>query len=333
MRIAFVRSCPSLAAALLAALLGSSVLAVGARDACADVAAAARAFSDGQAAQLEGDYDRAAQSFELAFSITPSKEALRSAVRARQHVKQLARAATLAELLLAQYAADPASARLAQDVIAEAKPKLGRMAITCSASCTVAVGGRAISVKAAELHVVYVTPGTQALELTFEGGQAVTRELVVGAGDDVKVPIERPAVEAPPTAPAGPPETAPEPPHPVTSPTPEVAREPHGLSPLVAISGAVVTVGLAATGVWSGLDTNHAHDAYVADPTPRGWSDGRSKQLRTNVLFAGAAATGIATALVAVFWTRWHGEETSPPLVGIAPSASDGLVVTWGSAF
>jgi hypothetical protein len=321
---------------VLASVLASVVLAIAPRDVGADVAAAARAFSDGQAAQLEGDYDRAAQSFELAFAIAPSKEALRSAVRARQHVKQLARAATLAELLLAQYAADPASVRLALDVIAEAKPKLGRMAITCAASCTVAVGGRAISVKAAESHVVYVIPGSQALEITFDGGQPVTRELVVAAGDDIKVPVERPAVEAPPAAPARPtppPEAAVEPPRLVAPPPPVVAREPRGLSPLVAITGAVVTVGLAGTGVWSGLDTNHAHDAYAADPTSRGWSEGRSKQLRTNVLFAGAAAAGITTALVAVFWTRWHGEESSAPVVGITSSAGNGVVVTWGSTF
>ena len=322
--------------AILASLVGSFVLVIAARDGHADVAAAARAFSEGQAAQLEDDYDRAAQSFELAFSIAPSKEALRSAVRARQHVKQLSRAATLAELLLAQYAADPASVRLALDVIAEAKPKLGRMAITCAASCTVAVGGRAISVKVAESHIVYVAPGSQSLELTFEGGQAVTRELVVGAGEDVKVAIERPAVEpaaAAPLRPARPPEAAPDPAHMVEPPRPAVVRAPRGLSPLVAVSGAVVTVGLAATGAWSGLDTNHAHKAYAADPTSRGWSDGRSKQLRTNVLFAGAAAAGITTALVAVFWTRWHGKESSAPVVGITSSANASVVVTWGSTF
>jgi hypothetical protein len=258
---------------------------------------------------------------------------LRSAVRAREHVKQLARAATLAELLLAQYAADPASVRLALDVIAEAKPKLGRMTIACTASCTVAVGGRAISLKAAESHVVYVTPGSQSLELTFDGGQAVTRELVVGVGDDIKVPVERPAVDLTPAAPAKPPEATPAAPPLAVAPPPAVAHEPRRLSPLVAISGAVLTMGLAGTGVWSGLDTNHAHVAYAANPTAEGWSDGRSKQLRTNVLFAGAAAAGIATGLVAVFWTRWHGQEATAPQIGIASSPAGGITVTLGSTF
>src|SRR5215471_1222148 len=113
----------TLRAALVAAVLGL------ASQAHADVSAAARAFSDGQSAQLEGDYDRAAQLFELAYANAPSKEALRSAVRARQQAGQLARAATLAEILLARHGDDSTSAKLASDVIAEARPKFGRITV------------------------------------------------------------------------------------------------------------------------------------------------------------------------------------------------------------
>jgi len=292
---------------LVTALFGAFTSTAG-----ADVAAAARAFSDGQAAQLGGDYDRAAQSFELAYSIAPSGEALRSAVRARQLGNQPARAATLAELLLAQYASDPASIKLATEVIAEAKPKLGRTAIACTASCTIAVGGRAVSISAADSHVVYLRPGRQELEITFEGGASVTRELVVKPGDDVKLAVERPATAAPP--PPALPSTG--------APPPENAApvRDRGLSPVVAIVGGALTLGLVGAGVWSGLDTNHAHDAYVASPTSGGWTSGRSKQLRTNLLFGGAAATGVGTALVAMFWTRWRGEHEEHATLKIAPS-------------
>ncbi|MBC7975135.1 MAG: hypothetical protein H7138_09135, partial [Myxococcales bacterium] len=68
---------------LLLASIVTATLSFG-TTAHADVSAAARAFSDGQAAQLEGNHERAAQSFELAFNIAPAREALRSAVRARQ---------------------------------------------------------------------------------------------------------------------------------------------------------------------------------------------------------------------------------------------------------
>ncbi len=142
-----------------AAIVISAVIGAAAPAAHADVSAAARAFSDGQTAQLEGDYDHAAQSFELAYSNAPSKEALRSAIRARQLAGQLARAATLAEILLVKYADDPPSTKLANDVLAEARPKLGRITVTCSPRCALAVGGRAMSLPPAETQVIYVAAG------------------------------------------------------------------------------------------------------------------------------------------------------------------------------
>jgi hypothetical protein len=288
---------------LLAALVLGTALAAPAH---ADVSAAARAFSDGQAAQLEGNYDRAAQSFELAYNIAPSREALRSAVRARQLNSQLPRAATLAQVLATRYGDDAASAKLAADVLAEAKQKLARIVVTCAPQCTLAVGGRAVSLTAAATQIVFATPGHQSLEATFEGDQAVTREITVRAGDDLTLPIEQPPPRivirhTPPAAPA------PAPPH----------RD-HGLSPAVAITGGAVTLVLGSLTVWSGLDTQKAHEAYVAAPSDAGWNEGRSKQLRTNVLLAGTGAAGLTTGLIAIFWTRWS-SHSAPPEVAVAP--------------
>lgn len=287
----------------------------------ADVSAAARAFSDGQAAQLEGNYDRAAQSFELAYSIAPSKEALRSAVRARQMNKQLARAATLAQLLLSQYSDDPISAQLANEVIAEARPKLARISVTCTPRCSLAIGGRAVSLTMVPTHVVFATPGRLKLEVGFEGDRSDTRELTASAGDDIVVPVEAPAGEpAAADAAQGSVRKASSPPLP----------EHHGLSPMFALSGAVLTVGLTAVTVWSGLDTRRAHDSYVAAPTAQGWNDGRSKQNRTNILLGSAAGVGVLTAAVALFWTRWHGAGTAE--VAVVPH-SGGLTLSLGGAY
>jgi hypothetical protein len=314
-------------AGLLIALVVAEV-----RDARADVTAAARAFANGQSAQLDGDYDRAAQSFELAFSIAPSKEALRSAIRTRQLSKQLARAATLAEVLLTKYPGDAASVRLANEVISEATPKLGRLAVTCSASCTVAVDGLAVSLQAATGHVVYVPAGSQQLEITFESGQAITRGLEIEPGRSVDVPVEAPVVETPAPQPPTPPAAPPEAPRVIVR-QPAVSKAPSGLSPIVAFSGAIVTLGLVSVGVWSGLETNKAYDAYVAKPTSQGWKDGRAMQLRTNLWFAGAAVAGVSTALVAAFWTRWSdASDAHTPAIGIAPT-SDGVAMSWAHAF
>ena len=307
---------------LLTAILLAVALAAPAR---ADVSAAARAFSDGQTAQLEGDFDHAAQSFELAFANAPSKEALRSAIRARQLAGQLARAATLAELLLVKYADDPTSTKLANDVIAEARPKLGRVTIVCSPRCALAIGGRAMSLPAAETQVVYIVAGRQTVEATFDDGRTATHDVASVAGTDNEVHLA-PAAASP--APPTPPQTV--------APRPEatVKRErseppADGLSPVFALAGAAVTAGLAGVGIWSGLDTNKAHDAYVKNPTHAAYTAGQSKQLRTNILFGSSIAVGAATAVVAIWWTRWGSGETPP--VALAPSSSGALVTYWGS--
>jgi hypothetical protein len=302
-----------LALACLAACLGAA-LATPAR---ADVSAAARAFSDGQAAQLEGNYERAAQSFELAFNIAPSKEALRSAVRARDLAGQLPRAATLAQVLLATYGDDATSVKLANDVIAEARTKLGRVAVTCAPRCTLVVGGRAISLHAAPSHVVFTAPGHHTLEITFDGDRTATREVTLRAGDDLALPVEPPPVKR--AAKVQPPA----PPLPARRDGPE-------LSPYWVIGGAAATLVLAGATTWSGLDTDKAHDTYVAAPTAQGWNDGRSKQQRTNVLLGATAAAAITTTLIAVVWTRW--DDSPAREVAVVPH-DGGVTFSFGCSF
>ena len=297
------------------ALISILVIVTMVHDARADVSAAARAFSEGQAAQLDGDYDRAAQDFELAYAIAPAKEALRSAIRARQLGSQLPRAATLAEVLLAQYGNDPESAKLANEVITAAKPVLARVAVTCTVQCSLAIGNRAISIAPARSHAVFANPGKLTIEISFAAGASVTRELSVAAGDEVRLAIEQPPVKAAVQAPVRP-----------AKPQPH-----HGLSPVVPITTGVVALGLAGFGIWSGLDTVKAHDRYTAAPTPDGWTDGRSRQLRTNLLFGGAAAVGLGTALIATFWTRWHDTDEQLPVALIA--SPNGVTASFGGSF
>jgi hypothetical protein len=303
-----------IATVVLAAWLG--------REARADVSAAARAFSDGQSAQLEGNHERAAQSFELAYNIAPSREALRSAVRARQLGNQLPRAATLAYLLATRYADDPISAKLAADVLAEAKTKLARITVTCTPGCTLAIGGRAVSLNAASTHVVFTPPGRQSFEATFEGDRSVTREITLKIGDEMTLPIEPPPLPRA-TGPAAPGVVQSTPPPPSEKPLP----------PMVAIGGAAATLVLATLTIWSGLDTNKAHDAYVAAPTHDGWVDGRSKQQRTNILLGTTAGVGLLTVVTAALWTQWSSRHADLAAdLALAPTGS-GVSVTIGGRF
>jgi hypothetical protein len=304
------------ASRLIGAVIALGVAAGAAR---ADVSAAARAFSDGQAAQLEGAYERAAQSFELAFNIAPTKEALRSAIRARQLAGQLPRAATLAQVLLAQFSDDPTSLKLANDVIGEARLKLGRITVTCAPQCTLAIGGRATSLHALPTHIVFAVPGRAVLEITFGGDRSVVREIAVKQGDDLALPVSPPPPSV--TKPSEPPATA------------ASAREPRrGMSPYVAITGGALTLVLASITTWSALDTVRAHDAYAAAPTAAGWTDGRSKQLRTNLLLGGTIAAGVGTSLITLFWTRWHDTSRPPPDVAVTPQHG-GVTLSLGSRF
>jgi len=290
----------------------------------ADVSAAARAFSEGQAAQLEGNYEHAAQSFELAFNIAPSREALRSAVRARQLGGQLPRAATLAQLLLAQYGDDSASVKLAIEVITEARAKLGRVTVQCPTPCSLAIGGRVTSLNAAPSHVVFLAPGTQTLEISFDGDRNATREITLKPGDDVTLPVAAPPVKR------APPDRSPA--APVSAPLPAPARDAgFAVAPYWAIGGAIVTLTLAGITAWSGLDTNSAHDDYVKAPTAQRWNDGQSKQLRTNILLGTSAAAGAATALIAVFWTRWD-ERPRPHDLAVIPERG-GATLSFGGRF
>lgn len=316
-------------AILTASLLTASLLLCPlASPARADVSTAARAFSDGQSAQLQGDYDHAAQSFELAYSNAPSKEALRSAVRARHLAGQLARAATLAEILLVQYASDATSTKLASDIIAEARPKLGRLTVTCSAKCSVAIDGRAMSLPPAETRIIYLQAGRHSVEGAFEEGRGAAREVAAVAGVDIRTAIEPPPQVVSPALVKPEVKPPPAPPKPV-----RVGRR--GLPPFVPLAGGAVALGLTGVGIWSGIDTNKAHDAYVNNPTHDAFVAGQSKQLRTNLLFGSAVVVGAASAVVALWWTHWGplwGAGETPPAVSLAPTAGGGLV-TYGAAF
>lgn len=302
----------------LASLLCSAALF--ASPAHADVSAAARAFSEGQAAQMEGKFDRAADSFELAYSIKPSKEALRSAARMRMQAGHLARAANQAAILLAQYSDDPASVALAKDILAKTEPELCQLAVVCAApGCSISADGRALSMSAAETHTLYLSPGDIGLEFSFDGVQ-VTRDISARAGVHIDL-----RVDAPPRP------VKPEPAH-AEEPTankksPAKAKGPSGWPRTVVYAGAGLTAALGGVAVWSAIDTQSAHDDYVKAPTHSAFEDGEKKQLRTNILLGATAASALATAAIAIFHTNWSGERLT-----VEPNAS-GATVSFGGSF
>jgi hypothetical protein len=294
---------------------------LGSAAARADVSSAARAFSEGQAAQLAGKLERAADAFELAYSIQPSKEALRSAARMRLQVGHQARAANHAVLLLTQYGDDPPSAALAQEILQQTESSLCRLAVTCEApGCSLSTDGRALSMSAAEAHVVYVAPGEMELVLSF-GTESVTREIQAQAGARIDLRVAAPPPS--PLAKASAVETK------AKAPRQTKATGARGWPRMVVYAGAGLTAALGGVTLWSGLDTQSAHDDYVKAPTKEGWDDGRDKQLRTNILLGATAAAALATAAIAVFHTNWSGERASLTVAPTSSGATLGLATSF----
>src|SRR5450432_206474 len=121
-----------------------------------DVTAAATAFTAGQQAELNREWARAAEFYELADQISPSPQALRSAAKSRLAAGDRATASTEAEELLRRYPAEATSVALAKGILEQAGAKLMRLDVQCKPSCTVGVDRIAISTEPRGDHVVYV---------------------------------------------------------------------------------------------------------------------------------------------------------------------------------
>jgi hypothetical protein len=315
----------------------AAVLAVAEPARAQDVAGAANAFSRAQKADLSGDHDTAAELYELADSLAPTPEALRSAIRARKQAGQLGSAAAHAERLLHRYPDDKRSKDLAEATLEEAKRKLARIEVHCKPKgCGLVVDGSAGSSEVTERHVVFLDPGKHEVNAAFGPDRAVPKVAQVKAGDRTSFTFDAPApstgprmtdsggktgvnVSADATADRG-------------------SKPQRGLSPWIFATGAVVTAGLGAVTVWSGLDVMSAHDAYQGHETQQTYEDGLEKERRTNLLI-GATVTAGLTTIVLAYFTRWSGsgDAVSAParsrvFAGGVPTAG-GAALTIGGNF
>lgn len=306
----------SLGGVLVLVGAGLLVSAASAQDA-SDVQAAAAAFGEAQRAQLRGDYARAAELFDVADRSAPSPEALRSAIRNYRAATRMARAATLSARALERYPDDVETRGLAEEVLAEAAPVLGRVQVQCEPACALTVDGRAAWHEEIRELALFVAPGTHRLAASWSEGGDVSRELELRAGTSEVVsltPLERA------TEPA-----EPEPQSPaleVTSPPPAEAG---GIDPVFfGIGAAVTAVGLGLT-IWSGIDTLAARDAYVASPTQSGYEAGVGLEWRTNGLLFGTLAFAATSAVLALF-TDFGGGAAIDVAITPAPGGAHALL-------
>jgi hypothetical protein len=292
---------------LLAAALAAPVLLPARAAHAQDLPAAANAYSTAQKAEMSGDHEAAADLYELADSLAPTPEAVRSALRARKNAGQLGAAAVHAETLISRYPDDKRSRSIADATLAEAKKKLARYAIRCQPKpCNVVVDGSAATTNEKEEHIVYLSAGEHSLVARF-GKQDTEAQPVSGeAGGEASLTFDAPP-EPPPSALPAPGEST-------TAVGPagigDTGTRRSGLPLPVFITGAAVTVGLGVVTVWSGLDTLKARDDYRDSNTRTDWEQGKDREKRTNILIGATAGAAVITGVVA-FFTDWGGGDAA----------------------
>jgi hypothetical protein len=297
----------------------------------ADVTAAAKAFSEGQQAQVSGDFALAAEKFELAHSILPSAAALRSAARMRMKAGHLATAATHADGLLLVYADDEASVEAAQEILKEAGPQLAHFDVKCSQQCTVSIDGKAIGGEKRRTHAFYGRPGSRTVQVWFGPTIQSEKSVEVEAGETLELAFDAPAAEAAPPAATPRPadqnfqksDAGKQASTPLagrrSTPAPSTSR---GVHAAWFSAGLALTVGAGAATAWSGMETRDLRERFDAEPTRETYDEGRSAQLRTNIFAAVTAAAGITTLILSMV-TDW-GEPTAEKPVAIMPTGIHG---------
>ena len=277
----------------------------------ADVQAAARAFEQGQAAQLQEQYARAADMFELADRLAASAPALRSAIRNHLAAGNHVRAATLALVALDRYATDATTRQVADEALQHAQT-LARLIVTCREPCALTVDGGAAVTSPVESLELFVEPGAHTVRAVWDGREPVTREVTGQAGSTVRLEIEAPAAAEPEPVVEPEPVAAPEP-APIAQPEPRPLPPPEddasGVPPWMFFAAAGVTVAVVALTLWSGLDMLSVRDDYRDDPTKERYDDGIARQTRTNVLIGVSVGLAALTAGLGALFTDWSGEE------------------------
>lgn len=304
--------------AAICVFLASSALAQG----DPDVRTAARAFEEGQRAQLQNDYARAASLFEIAHRAAPAAPAIRSAISNHRAAGALARAATLSVVAAVEFP-DAETLALTSEVLAEAEATLGRVDVRCTSPCALSVDGQLASMSEVDALRIFVTPGRHVVVARF-GEAEVPSDVDAAAQSLTTLELDAPPEPEPVVEPEPLPIEEPiEEPGPSAPPT-ETERS--GLSPLITYVGLGETAVLGAVLIWSLVDTANASDDYHANPTRAGYEDGRNRVRRTALLGAATGVAGIATLLIAVLATDWSGghEDHAARLVPSAWVGSNG---------
>jgi hypothetical protein len=238
------------------------------------------------------------------------------------------------------YPADEQTKKVANEVIAEAKPKVFEIELSCAEECGVVADLKIVTIARATHVRFFLEPGPHDLVVSFGGDRAKELKVEATPGGNKSLTVEPPPVqpvkpvepppevEAPPEAPRATPsgvvtvQTAP--PARRVAPTRQKPLGPVVFATLGGLS--LVAGGLT---IASGIDASNDPGPDAVRQSCVGFGEacpeyqrGRDKQLRTNVALAVTGVLAVSTAAVGIFFTRWSGSKARPS-VGLAPGGGE----------
>ena len=258
-------------------------------------------YDAGAAAYDAEDYGRAANAFARADELEPNDMVLGMALRSATRARDAALTMTLVTRAERRSSTGDTK-KLAEEAKARFQSQVGGVRVECS-GCTATLGSSPV----VPGEVVWVLPGEHEIVLV-EGKRTERRTIHVETGKNVVVKPAAPSSPEPKEASAAPASTP--------------AKETHtdsGLSPAIFWTGVGLSVVSAGVSIWSSLDTKHKHDDFASKPSDSELADqGKSAQLRTNILWGVTGGVALATVAIGAFATRW----SSNVEIGAAPTSS-----------
>lgn len=276
---------------------------------------AGREYAEGTRAFDAGDYTRAAQKFESAYALATHEDALWNAARAWHRAGELARAANFYAHYLRDAPPNAADRTSATSELKTLSAKLGRIEVHVSSGVEQArIDDAPITAPA-----VYVVAGTHVIRATSARGP-IEQQHAVKEGEVISVVLAPPASsgnDPPVVAPAPPPRTDLR-----TSVDRDTTSPRKGWSPTVVWIGGGLTLVAAGLTTWSAFDTLAKLDDFEAAPTQEKLEDGRSKEIRTNVLLGTSIGLAAITGAIALLLVDWRGSE---PRAGLRAAVHSGM--------
>jgi hypothetical protein len=278
-----------------------------------DRKAAQASFQEAQKAFKAGDFRHAAEKFDEAYKRAPHHAPLWNAGRAWHRAGELPRAANIYARYLREAPPKAPDRNRAIIALKELQAKLGRIDVHATDVSDVKIDGEPF-----EGEGVYVIPGAHVVEgrTANDAHEPVRVPQSVAPGETVSVALVPPSPPPPQAAPAPAPVAAvagaPAPlaaqPAPAITPSTSSGH----ISPAFFVVGTVLTLAAGGVTVWSGLDVASKKEAYLdGTQTQAKYDDGKSAELRTNVLLGATGGLAVLTAVTGLFLVDWKGSSRS----------------------